>query len=87
MDNDIRQAADGTFYVLGEPFGGYESIIAEDFETYEEGCAGRSKIRPRGGGTLGHCGARWLTPWRSKNREKGNPYGQPGGPMISVRGH
>ena len=36
MNSDIRQATDGTFYVLGEPFGGYESIIAEEFETYEE---------------------------------------------------
>ena len=50
-------------------------------------CAGRSKIGPRGGGNLGHCGGRSLTLPRSKNREKRNPYARFGGPMNSIRGH
>jgi hypothetical protein len=44
-------------------------------------CSGRSKIRPRGGGNLGHCGGQWLRPWQGGNCEERNPYGHSGDPQ------
>jgi hypothetical protein len=51
---------------------------------WEERCSGRSKIRPQGGGNLGHCGGHWMRPWRGENREKRNLYAHSGYPKISL---
>ena len=83
----VREVFRSETTIMAEQIAIDGKTMRRSFDRRRGGCTGRSKIGPRGGGNLGHCGGRSLTLPRSKNREKRNPYARFGGPMNSIRGH